>query len=165
MRITKNIGRTGRSKYHPQITLQFSIRSSSFIHLLDFLSAHSVPGNALGTGAREWTRHWSCLQGPSRSTTAGHPGLGPNPTGAGDWSPLPLPTWPYYYLTLMKLTVAFISLDATGGGKACEDNHLESHQRLLSGLYWTGHSQLRYATFERCHWLIFTAAWQESRFP
>lgn len=64
--------------------------------------------------------------------------MGPNPTGAGDRSPLPLPTWLYYYLTLMKLMVAFISLDATCGCKACEDNHLESHQMLLSGPYRIG---------------------------
>lgn len=76
----------------------------------------------------------SCLHGSSRSTVAGYPGLYPNPTGAGDHNQLPLPTWPYYYLTLMTVMVAFISLGATCEGKACEDN-LESHNRLFSGLF------------------------------
>lgn len=71
-----------------------------------------MPGNTSGTGAPEHTRHRSCHRGPSRSTTAGYPGLCPNPTGAGSQSPPPRPPWPCYYLTLMKLMAPCVSLGA-----------------------------------------------------
>lgn len=86
-------------------------------------------------GAEEWARHRPCLHEPSRSC------------GRMPWSmskshrcwrpePAPPPTWSYYYLMLMTLMVAFISLGATCGGKSWEDNHLESHNRMFSVLYW-----------------------------
>ena len=86
-------------------------------------------------GAEEHATHRPCLHGPSRSC------------GRMPWSmskshrcwrpePAPPPTWLYYYLTLMTLMVAFISLGATCGGKSWEDNHLESHNRMFLVLYW-----------------------------
>lgn len=86
-------------------------------------------------GAEEHATHRPCLHGPSRSCSR-MPWSMSKSHRCWRPEPAPPPTWLYYYLTLMTLMVAFISLGATCGGKSWEDNHLESHNRMFLVLYW-----------------------------
>lgn len=145
----------------PKLVFSFPLDwVASFIWLIywELPACQAMP---LALGAEERTRHRPCLHGPSRSC------------GRMPWSmskshrswrpePAPPPTWPYYYLTLMTLMVAFISLDATCGGKSWEDNHLESHSRMFSSASLTWSFWQRYATFESK--LISITSWWESSF-
>lgn len=82
--------------------------------------------------ARQCTGHRGT--GANQTQILLSPCLCPNPTGAGEENQLPLPTRPYYYLKLMQTHGHFYFRGATCGGKACEDNHLGSHNIIIRAL-------------------------------